>query len=138
MTDIDVNKKLRAFFDAVVNVLRTKVVYFHDPGRRCFESSCKEGGICSKDPFTLGCNWRGILNLVTTFWEYGPDFNADWERLARRNGFRADDLHDLLLGVFIGGNSRQPEPPSQFQAYLALVSAVDALIDGRPIPQKTP
>lgn len=67
--------------------------------------------------------WSVFHEIVTTFWEQGGDVNDNWKHVAKVHGFDADALHELMLGVFIGGdrapsrslgtfNTPYPEEPS--------------------------
>lgn len=117
MTDIDINEKLRAFFDNVVVALETRNAYFHVPGLPCFEGSCTQTGITPASPFPRSCNWKGVLNLVTRFWEHGPDVNDKWKVDASITGFRAEALHEMLIAIFIGA-----EKPDKNQARWLTIS----------------
>ena len=96
MTTTD--KKLKPFFEAVVNVVVRKKVNLHHPEDDCFKGEC------------LWClpqhNWDTFRALVTLFWKDAPEVSEGWKALARNCGFGfdPDELHDILLGVFIGGD----------------------------------
>ena len=52
-------------------------------------------------------NWSAFHDIVTMFWDGVGDTNADWRRIAKAHGFDADNLHEVMLGVFIGGDKER-------------------------------
>jgi len=59
-----------------------------------------------------GCEGCGSLHddgvvheMATTFWKCDGDVDEEWKRVARVHGFDADDLQEIMLGVFIGADS---------------------------------
>ena len=90
--------KLKPFFDAVVNVVVRKKVNLHHPEDECFEDKCSW---CLPQH-----SWSIFLALVTLFWKDAPEVSEGRKALARNCGFGfdPDELHDILLGVFVSGD----------------------------------
>ena len=99
----DDNKLIR-FFDTVIRVLWKKCAYFHWPETECFEGSCSEGTITITHPLGRGCNWKALLELSAWFLKRGPNVDDNWKQIARKVGCNPESFHELLLGVFIGGD----------------------------------
>jgi len=122
VNDVDSIADQSRFFLAVIRALRDSITMwtqkeerleaygnFHWPLVSCYHGGCVRRGVTLTGLFTRGCNWEDTRKLAVTFFQTGPDTSDDWRRLARATGFDADDLHDLLLGVFLGGG---PAPRS--------------------------
>ena len=97
------DKNLGTFVNNVVSVMLDKNRGIHAPDSRCFKGTC---GQCR----TAGTrvNWHIVLQLATWFWETGPDIEDGWKRAAQNNRVDPDELHEILLGVFIGGDPVKP------------------------------
>lgn len=122
MTSDDLVKRSH-FFHAVVRVIRDQAAknawaqreqlakdgVFHWPVLECYDGTCRRLGVAPTGLVTRNCNWRDIRKLVTTFFQTAPDVDDDWKRAVRTTGFVPEDLHDLLLGVFLGGDDA-PRP----------------------------
>ena len=106
------DRKLAAFFGAVVNVLAYRAGAFHYPGRACFDGGCGYFGVVLGSPAPPLCNWKNIHVLAKRFFERGPDVNTKWKADACITGFVPEVLHDILLGVFIGGDGERAAFPS--------------------------
>lgn len=97
------NKNWQAFYGNLVHALIEKNERLHYPDSTCYQGHC-------------GCitrfNWREFRRLAKWFWDHGPDVDEDWKRTAQRATFEfnADDLHDIMLGVFIGGDGSDRRP----------------------------
>ncbi len=52
--------------------------------------------------------WKGLRQLAAAFWKDGPDVGDDWKRTARRYGYDPEELHEILLGVFLGSDPAKP------------------------------
>ena len=102
------DKKLERFFDSVVNCLLNKSVNFHWPSGDCFNRSCRRGGATDTGVLVLLCNWKDIMILSAWFLKYGPEVDDDWKRVAREGRFNPSDLHDIFLGIFVGGDGWLP------------------------------
>ena len=48
-------------------------------------------------------NSKGLLPLVAWFLEFGPEVSMGWTLTAKRDGFNAEELHEILLGIFVAG-----------------------------------
>ena len=95
MTDND--KPMLAFYDKVVAIL-SKKSYNHPKNDMC------TAGICSWCKTETSYNVSGLLPLVAWFLKHGPDISPGWVLTARRDGFNPEELHDVMLGIFIGGD----------------------------------
>ena len=105
----DEKKKLTRFFDAVTRVIMSRVVttrarVFHDPTSACFNGSCIRPGIGAAGAYTRKCNWNDLLKLSGWFLKHGPEIDEIWKREARTGRFNPEELHDIMLGVLVGGD----------------------------------
>lgn len=94
------DKAERAFYGKAVYTIVTRnpgKVFMHYPDAVCFNGECGRR-------MHVQCNWQLLINLVKIFWKEGPDMNDGWNRRARQRGFDSGELHELLLGVFIGAD----------------------------------
>lgn len=98
------DRKLERLFDSVVNCLLNRSVTFHWPEPICFGGSCMGGGVAPMGALTQRCNWKDLLVLSAWFLKYGPDVDDDWKRVAREGRFYPDQLHEMFLGVLVGGD----------------------------------
>lgn len=98
MTDDD--KKLETFTCDVIEVVRVKNPNFHSPDRFCLEGVCPWCVTNIRDG-----NWNALVRLAQWFWRYAPDVSDNWRDKAQHADFDPDGLHELMLGVFIGGAS---------------------------------
>ena len=70
----------------------------HYPTARCRAGHC------------TGCkgryDWDGLAVLIAAFLNAGGDVDDRWKERARQAGFEfePDSLHDILLGIFVGGD----------------------------------
>ena len=97
------DKKLRAFFDGVVNVIAEQHGVPHWPNDDCFKNECVETGVAPlRLMCPMKCNWKYIFDLAEDLFRNGPEVNDGWKRGAGILDFDPDDLHDLMLGVFLG------------------------------------
>ncbi len=101
--NLNTDKKLGTFVTNVVSVLLDKNRGFHVPDSSCFKGTC---GQCRTAGTTV--NWNAILQLAIWFWKHGPDIDDGWKRAARNYRVDPDELHETLLGVFIGGSTVNP------------------------------
>lgn len=100
-------KTLDSFFDSVVGVLQfgDKSREFHFPRRLCFDGSCQRFGLSIGKYFYRACNWTPLLDLVTEFFDGAPDVTADWKARAQVIGLIPNDLHEILISIFLGSDS---------------------------------
>ena len=90
-------EKLARFYDNVVGVIAEKNnKNRHAPDASCFAGLCEW---CPKER-----NWRGLLPLVQDFLKLGPGVSRSWKLAATRDGFNSGELHDIMIGVFIGAD----------------------------------
>ena len=92
------DKELDKFYDNLCDLLSQKKAW-PDGG---IIGIVEGGGVCR----ACGSEheWSVFHEIVTTFWEQGGDVNDNWKHVAKVHGFDADALHELMLGVFIGGD----------------------------------
>ena len=100
------HKQLSTFFNRVVGTLKREYVSFHWPAAVCFADLCTKHAV---KPIGLGvvngtCNWRSLRILAFEFFNHAPEVSAIWESDAMRAGFDPDLLHEIMLGIFIGGD----------------------------------
>lgn len=100
------NKQLESFFDTLVSVLNRKCVAFHYPRQQCWKNECVCWGVSLISPALPNCNWKNIRILAARFFEHGPDIDPAWKVDACITGFVPEVLHDLLLGIFVGGDGK--------------------------------
>ena len=102
------HKSLNAFFGNVVDAFITTPEHFHWPRTECFTGECKHGEVSTRlrSPEARLCNWKGILILAAWFLKHGPDVDDDWNGIAWEWGCDPERLHDVFLGIFIGGDGR--------------------------------
>lgn len=103
------DEKLEKFFDDVVADLAGKVLgeentNFHYPSVDCFEDACAHRSAFPVNPTTLLCNWENLLHLSAWFLKYGPEVDDVWEKVVQNIVVEPGALHELLLGIFIGGS----------------------------------
>ena len=98
--DADVNDKtLHVFYGKVYDVLlRRKTASGHPIDGMCTSGNCSW---CKSDR-DRDTNATGLLPLVAWFLKHGPHVSEGWTLTAKVNGFNAEDLHDTMLGIFIG------------------------------------
>lgn len=91
------NEMAQEFFFRATKIAceRNKKNRVHWPDEDCFKGKCG----CRKK-----FSWKGFRQLALWFWRHGPEVAEDWKVIARRRGFDPDDIHDLFLGVYIGGD----------------------------------
>lgn len=80
--------------------------------------------------------WKGLRQLAAAFWKDGPDVNDDWKNAARRYGYDPEELHEILLGVFLG--SDRPEPLPEFDRWYHVTGVFDTgkrdiYVDGKHV-----
>lgn len=96
----------QALYNAVIGLMvKRKAHAIHYPDDDCFKGECTWRKSVSKT-----CDWKPLLHLVVAFWKDAPNVTESWKAAARRRGFDADELHDVLLAVFIGGDHVNPSP----------------------------
>ena len=105
----DEKRKLMGFFDAVIRVVTSHIVtkrigLFHDPSPSCFNGSCIRPGIGFEGAYTRKCNWNDLLELSKWFLKHGPEVDEIWKREARNGRFNPEEIHDIMLGVLVGGD----------------------------------
>lgn len=91
------DERQRAFYDNVVGLLIEKRGGKHYPDSKCFRGEC---WWCLKNHF----DWKGLIPLVKMFWMEGPDVPKEWTRSAALLRFNAEELLDVLVGAFVGGD----------------------------------
>lgn len=94
----------------------------------------------SAGEFTLTagrCQACGIIHdvsvfceIVSRFWEQGGDVDEDWRRLAKAHGFDPDSLHDIMLGVFVGGDRAPTLLGSLEEQRKKAIAALNAALAG--------
>lgn len=131
--------KLNPFFGAVTRVIISRIVtnknaLFHDPRPACFDGSCIQAGISAADAYTRKCNWNDLLKLSAWFLIHGPEVDEIWKREAWTGRFNPEDLHDIMLGVLVGGDGNKKETTVNVDYHTA---SDTFLIDGVPIDPKT-
>ena len=94
-------EKQQAFYNNTVGLLIEKRGGNHSPDSSCFKGSC---WWCHKNQF----DWGMLVPLVKIFWEEGPDVSEVWKRSAASRGFDTEELHDVLVGAFVGGDRCRP------------------------------
>ena len=115
------NKELETFYRTVVEVITQKRATIHHPT----DSSCLRGlcGWC-KPRF----NWKAMRELVASIWNHGPDVDDNWKRAVERGGFRidADELHDILIGIFIGSvRAKKPRPTQVYSDWICTKESME-------------
>ena len=102
------DRKVDAFYNDMCNVLQKKKAW---PDMAIFNLAAGRCRTCGSLH-----DWSVVHEIATTFWECGGDIDADWKRLVEVHGFDADELQEIMLGVFIGGDrpdrNRRPHKPS--------------------------
>lgn len=97
-------KKLGAFFENAIRSFGNTFVDFHFPRRSCFDGTCARSGLKTSKAILNQCNWEALHALIEDFFKTAPDVTEDWKAMARRATFCPDELHDILIGVFLGVN----------------------------------
>ena len=91
------DKKLETFHVAVAKLFAEKMNLSHYPRDDCFSGMCS---FCM-----TRYSWSALRGLVAAFWKAGgSDINDDWREIAEHAGFEPDDLHGIMLGIFVGGD----------------------------------
>ena len=102
------DKNLEAFYRNIADIIVEKNRLSHYPHTACFSGICE---VCMR----LKYKWTLFVNLVTTIWKIGPDVSENWMKAAAHTdlGFTADELHGIILGVYIGGDRplKRRRPP---------------------------
>lgn len=93
------DKKLNGFFHNVVTALVKNGAHLHPPNL-----SIRERRNCPwcQNRFRVA-NWYSLILLTSCFWGSGPEVDDRWKQGARVAGFNADNLHETMLGAFVGG-----------------------------------